>query len=112
MIGNTAAVQAAAQPDVVATTYRIEKWRAIPSGILETASGTFLLLIAVQAYQAGSIEKALIAAGGNIGMLLTPLVVQAVEHRRWPAGRGAAAIAGLGTTAFAMAAEILMARLL
>ena len=104
MIGNTAAVQAAAHPDVVSTTYRIERWRAVPSGILETASGTFLLLIAVQAYQAGSIEKALIAAGGNIGMLLTPLVVQAVEHRRWPAARGAAAIACLGTTAFALAA--------
>lgn len=104
MIGNTAAVQAAAHPDVVSTTYRIEKWRAVPSGILETASGTFLLLIAVQAYQAGSIEKALIAAGGNIGMLLTPLVVQAVEHRRWPAARGAAAIACLGTAAFALAA--------
>jgi MFS family permease len=89
---------------LVSTTYRIEKWRAIPNGILETAGGTFLLLIAVQAYQAGSIDKALIAAGGNIGLLLTPLVVQLVERRRWPIAHSASAIAWLGAVAFGLAA--------
>ena len=104
MIGQPVAAQPATPLEVVATTYRIEKWRAVPSGVLETASGTFLLLIAVQAYQAGSIEKAMIAAGGNIGLLLTPLVVQAVERNRWPIARGASVIAGLGTAACALAA--------
>jgi MFS family permease len=72
--------------------------------VLETATGTFLLLIAVQALQAGAIEKAMIAAGGNIGLLLTPLVVQAVERRRWRIAHGAAAIAAVGAGGFALAA--------
>jgi MFS family permease len=104
MLTESAPVPAAGAQALVSTTYRIEKWRAVPSGILETATGTFLLLIAVQAYQAGSIEKAMIAAGGNIGLLLTPFVVQAVERRRWPVARGASGFAWLGALAFAVAA--------
>jgi MFS family permease len=104
MVTDSVVAQPAIHPQLVSTTYRIEKWRAIPNGILETASGTFLLLIAVQAYQAGSLEKAMIAAGGNIGLLLTPLVVQLVERRRWPIARSASAIAWLGALAYGMAA--------
>jgi hypothetical protein len=104
MVTDSATLSAAQPQARAAITYRIEKWRAVPAGILETATGTFLLLIAVQAYQAGAIEKAMIAAGGNIGLLLTPLVVQGVERLRWPIARGAAAFAGLGALALAVAA--------
>jgi MFS family permease len=104
MLTDSTALPAATPRELAATTYRIEKWRAMPSGVLETATGTFLLLIAVQALQAGAIEKAMIAAGGNIGLLLTPLVVQAVERRRWRISHGAAAIAAVGAGGFALAA--------
>lgn len=104
MLSETAAVNPAAPTHLVSTTYRLEKWRAIPNGVLETAGGTFLLLIAVQAWQTGAIEKALIAAGGNIGLLLTPLVVQLVERRRWQISHSASAIASLGALAYALAA--------
>jgi MFS family permease len=104
MLNDTITLPAATPQELESTTYRIEKWRALPSGVLETATGTFLLLIAVQALQAGPIEKAMIAAGGNVGLLLTPLVVQAVERHRWPISHGAAALAVAGTVGFAIAA--------
>jgi hypothetical protein len=87
-------------------TFKYDCLRAIPAGMLESAGSTFLLLIAVQAYQAGATEKALIAAGGNIGMLLTPIVVQGVEHYGWPTSRAAALIALLGGGFFLVSAVV------
>ena len=71
-------------------TYRYERWRALTSGILETASGTFLLLIAVRWFNANPILKALVASGGSVGLLLSPLVVFFVSKRRWLAAQGTA----------------------
>jgi MFS family permease len=104
MLNDSVTLPAATSQELLSTTYHIEKWRALPSGVLETATGTFLLLIAVQALEAGPTEKALIAAGGNFGLLLTPLVVQAVERRRLRISHGASAIAVMGTVAFSIAA--------
>ena len=104
MLNESISLPAATPQELESTTYRIEKWRAVPMGVLETATGTFLLLIAVQAYQAGATDKAMIAAGANVGLLLTPFVVQAVERRRIRISHGAAAIAALGTVAFFIAA--------
>ena len=56
-----------------ALTYRYERMRAVSAGILETAGSTFLLLIAVRWFHAGAVAKALVAAGGSIGLMLTPL---------------------------------------
>ena len=91
---------------VTRATYRFDRLRSIPAGMLESAGSTFLLLIAVQAYQAGATEKALIAAGGNIGMLLTPVVVQSVERYKWRTSRAAAFIALLGSIFFLVPAVI------
>jgi hypothetical protein len=91
---------------VTQLTYHFDRLRSIPAGMLESAGSTFLLLIAVQAYQAGATEKALIAAGGNIGMLLALPVVQVVERLRWSTSRAAAAIALLGALCFLAAAVI------
>ena len=52
------------------TTYRYECARAVASGIVETASNTFLLLIAVQWFAAGPLAKAAIAAGSGLGYVL------------------------------------------
>ena len=41
------------------TTYHYERFRAICSGMLETAGATFLLLIAVTEFKAGATAKAL-----------------------------------------------------
>ena len=81
-------------------TYRYERWRALASGILETAGGTFLLLIAVRWYEAGAVSKALVAAGGSVGLMLAPWVVTQVEALRWPVARAASRLAALGAIAF------------
>jgi MFS family permease len=77
-------------------TYRYERWRALPAGVLETAGSTFLLLIAVQGLQAGATGKALIAAGGSIGMLLTPVMVWVAQKLMWPTTRLCMAVLGIG----------------
>jgi MFS family permease len=87
-----------------AVTYRFERWRAIASGILETAGTTFLLVIAVRWYQAGALSKALVAGGGSVGLLISPLTVWLVSRKGWPAARAAAWIAWLGAAGFALMA--------
>ena len=58
-----------------AITFRHERWRAVSAGILETAANTFLLIIAVRWFHAGSTAKAFVAGGGSFGLFLTPIVV-------------------------------------
>lgn len=87
-----------------AVTYRMELQRALAGGLLETASGTFLLLIAVKWFHAGATAKALIATGGGGGMLLSPLVVHFVTAHQWKASRAAAALLYCGSLGYLLAA--------
>ena len=48
-------------------TYRQERWRCVCAGLLETAGNTFLLLLAVRHFQAGSMAKALIKGSEGTG---------------------------------------------
>ena len=70
-------------------TFRYERRRAVATGILETAATTFLLLIATRWFHAGATAKALIASGGSLGLLLSPLVVTWAEASRLPVARAA-----------------------
>lgn len=81
-------------------TYRYEKWRAVTSGILETAGTTFLLLIAVRWFNAGATAKALVAGGGSVGLLVSPLVVSAVARLGWPTAVAASRLAAAGAASF------------
>jgi MFS family permease len=87
-----------------AQTYRYEKWRALASGVLETAGTTFLLLIAVRWFNAGALAKALVATGASVGLLLAPVVVSQVERLQWPTARAAVWIARLGAASFLLMA--------
>jgi len=87
-------------------TYREEQKRAVVSGILETAGTTFLLLIAVRAFNAGAFAKGLIAAGGSLGLLLTPFTVWAVARLRMPVTHAAGWISGLGGACYLLAALV------
>ena len=93
-------------PNRTAITYRWERWRALTAGVLETASSTFLLLIAVRWFQAGALAKALIAGGGSVGLLLTPVVVTVVTHTGWPPAQAAARVFWLGAVAVLLAVLI------
>gem|GEM_PF-5151810 len=66
---------------VTQITYRLEKWRAVFTGILDTAASTFLLAIAVREFQAGALAKAFIASGFSLGLLCSPIVVSTVRTR-------------------------------
>lgn len=73
-------------------------------GVLESAGHTFLLLIAVLHFQAGATAKALVAAGGSVGLLMSPVAVNLVERWRWPAALGAARLLMVGALCCAVAA--------
>src|SRR5258706_11594076 len=89
-----------------ALTYRYERWRAISSGIIETAGTTFLLLIAVRWFQAGAIEKALVAGGGSLGLVLSPLIVSWTETSGRPTAWAASRLAVIGAVSFMVAALV------
>ncbi len=87
-------------------TYRYDRLRAIPQGFIETASTTFLLLIAVKAFDAGPTPKSLIAAAGNIGLLLSLWLVPWVERSGQPIMRVAAWMMAGGALAMLCAAAL------
>lgn len=81
-------------------TYRLELRRAVANGILEAAGGTFLLLIAVKWFRSGATAKALVAAGGSMGLMLTPMLVSAVTALGWPTAVAASRLAAVGSVVF------------
>jgi MFS family permease len=87
-------------------TYRYERWRAVAAGILETATTTFLLLIAVRHFQAGAVAKGLIASGGSLGHMLGPVVVSFVARKRWSSSKAAAKLAICGAAVFLFMAAV------
>jgi MFS family permease len=89
-----------ADPRRTQLTYRYERWRAVASGVLETAATTFLILIAVRWFEAGSLAKALVAGGGSVGLLLSPWIVSRVESLGWPTAVAASRLACLGAASF------------
>jgi len=93
-----------ADPQRTRTTYFYELWRAGTSGILETAGSTFLLTIAVRWFSAGAAAKAIVAAAGSLGLLLSPLVVAMVTKARWRSSEAAARLLAVGSASFFVAA--------
>ena len=87
-------------------TYRYELWRAATAGILETAGSTFLLTIAVRAFSAGAMPKALVAGAGSVGLLLSPLVVGRVTRLGLAPSLAASRVMAVGAGAFLLAAAL------
>lgn len=85
-------------------TYRYERWRCLCAGVLETAGNTFLLLLAVRYFHAGAVAKALVAGGGSVGLLLSPVAVHVTQRLHWPTTLAAARLLLLGFVACLTAA--------
>jgi MFS family permease len=85
-------------------TYNFERLRGVAGGIIESAQVTFLLLIAVRALDADPISKSLIVAGGNIGYMLTPIVVDRVSHLGLGATRASSILMFVGALSMSIAA--------
>jgi hypothetical protein len=82
--------------------------RVLPIGggrIIETASATFLLLIAVRWFNAGAFAR-LRRRRSGLGYLVTPVVVAMVENARIPVAQAAARLAAGGAVALAVAAVV------
>jgi hypothetical protein len=92
--------------DRTAITYRYERWRALSSGIMESAGTTFLLLIAVRAYHSGALWKSAVAAGSSLGLLLTPIVVSVVTRRNWQPAPVASRMYFFASVLFLLAAAV------
>lgn len=87
-------------------TYRSECLRAVSAGVVETASATFLLLIAVRWFETGALAKGLIAAGSGLGYLLAPVAVLVVEASGTPVALACARLAWTGALALALAVAV------
>lgn len=83
-------------PNRTNITYRYERFRSAAAGILETASTTFLLLIAVKHFHAGALAKGFVASGGSLGLMLGPAVVSLVSKFGWTSSRAASLLAACG----------------
>jgi hypothetical protein len=87
-----------------ALTFRLERFRALGMGVLETANATFLLLIAHRVFAAGPAVKGLIQSSGSLGLLLSPLIVIWAATRGLDAGRAASRLFAVGAVALLVAA--------
>jgi hypothetical protein len=87
-------------------TYRYECLRAVAAGIVETASTTFLMLIAVRWFEAGPFAKGCIAAGAGLGYVVSPLVVARVERTRIPVARASSRLSLAAAVLLALAALV------
>lgn len=85
-------------------TFRYEALRAVSSGIVETASATFLLIIAVRWFEAGALAKGCVAAGSGLGYLMSPAVVSLVQRLQIPAATAASHLALAGGAVMGAAA--------
>lgn len=90
--------------DKTTITYRYEMMRSVAQGMLETAAHTFLLLVAVRWFEAGANAKAVVAAAGSVGLLVSPLIVSRVERIGCDVSKAAAFILGIGGVSLLMMA--------
>lgn len=56
-------------------TYFLEQNRAFFSGIIETATSTFLLLILIKVFSGSSTEKSILSSAPHSGLILAPLTI-------------------------------------
>lgn len=87
-------------------TFHYERWRAVSNGVLETAATTFLLLIAVRWFEAGTTAKAFVASASSFGLLATPLVVSTVARLGWKTATAASRLAAAGACSFVIMAMV------
>lgn len=94
------------QQSTVVHTLRLERYRAVMSGIYESTQNVFLLLIVVRWFNGGTFEKALIASAAQSGLLLAPLVVFVVRRTNFSVARSAGVLFGVAAAAMTCAAFV------
>lgn len=92
--------------DAERTTFRLDCQRAMANGVMETAASTFLLLIAVRYFHAGSSAKGWIAAASSLGFVATPALVNLVTRMGILPARAAAVLTLAAGVAYCFAAMV------
>lgn len=87
----------------IAQTLFSERRRAFASGIVESGTTTFFLLIALRWFEAGPMTKAALSAAPNIGLLLGPLAIYISRQAAIPPAHLAATLLTIAGTSFALA---------
>ena len=105
MISGSAIPDAPSQSEV-ADTVRLERFRAVAMGIFESAPSTFLLLILVRWFDGSNLEKSLMAAAYQSGLLLTPLSLFVTRRLGWAPSESMSMLFGSASFLYLMAALI------
>lgn len=91
-------------PRVVRRTQALDLLRSVPLGVLLPLETSVLLTIAIKQFDASGTVKGVLAAGGGVGLLLSPLVTSLVRRSGRPVMVPAAVISLLGAAGFVLAA--------
>ncbi len=90
-------------PDNCLATFRIERKKAFLLALWDAAETSFFMYIAISIFDAAPWQKSLIAGGGNLGMLLTPLIVYWFSTSTWQIKHGITAGNALAFTGMLLA---------
>ena len=81
-------------------TFHLELIRSIPAGMIETATTTFAVYVAVSTFQAGAMHKGLLVASASIGLFLSMFWVQWIRRTGCSLNTGASAVWVLSALGF------------
>ncbi len=91
------------QRQVTRRTFRLEMWRAVPTGVLETVVTTFGLLIAVQYFEASVLMKAVLRSSPSLGLVASLFLLPFLLRLPWGLPRVAALLHFTGALGFLVA---------
>lgn len=87
---------------ICADTFFWDRRRALGHGMFESFGATFFLLIAIEYYQADTLMQALVASGGFLGMILSPVLVFLVRQFRAPVSSACALLCLISSASLAI----------
>jgi hypothetical protein len=90
--------------DATSRTLRNELWRSLPSGVIDTLTATFGMLIAVRVFHMGDAAKSLFLSATSGGMVASLFVVPLLLRAKSTLPRTAAKVQILGGACMAVSA--------
>ncbi|MBL9179408.1 MAG: MFS transporter [Verrucomicrobiaceae bacterium] len=90
--------------DATRRTFRNELWRSLPSGVIDTLTATFGMLIAVRVFHLGDVAKSVFLSATSGGMVTSLFVVPLLLRAKSTIARTAAKVQLLGGACMALSA--------
>jgi MFS family permease len=91
-------------PDIIAMTQRRERVRGALYGTIRTVHRGIVLVLAIRVFEAGQIEKGLLAGSFTFGLLLTPFILHFTNRLALPVSRAAFYLFSASAVSFIFAA--------